>query len=215
VSVDFFDAISVILDGKEITGPMILESDNGLIRRIQLGHTSAFSQLVNKHQEPLYRAIVRVTRNHEDAKDVVQDSFFLAFTKLDELQRPSSFGSWLHQIARRLALSNLRRRKPTVPIQYLHGCSRVDPADPTAHPDERAYQNECAGHVQQAVAGLNANQRDVMQLHLMGHGYEEIAQELKIPIGTVRSRLHRARTELRKVLEIYASDKPVASPIAD
>ncbi len=206
ICADLSDTILAIFHGKEITGHMILESDNGLIRRIQLGHTSAFSLLVSKHQGPLYRAIVRVTRNHEDARDVVQDSFFLAFSKLDKLKRPSSFGRWLHQIARRLALSSLRRRKPTISIQHLCGSNRDEPTDPATRPDERAYQNECVRYLQQAVDGLKANQRDVMQLHLTGCRYADIAEQLEIPVGTVRSRLYRARMELRKTLDIYAPE---------
>jgi RNA polymerase sigma-70 factor, ECF subfamily len=179
-----------------------VNDDAQLILETMAGKTAAFGQLVQKYQDRLYNTIVHVVGAPEDARDVVQDAFVQAFVKLDTFQQSSAFYTWLYRIAFNLAASLCRRRRPAASVEQLREASGEEPADEGEGPLERLEERERARQVQEAIAALSEEHRSVLVLReIDGHCYETIAEILDLPVGTVRSRLHRARLQLRDVLK--------------
>jgi RNA polymerase sigma-70 factor (ECF subfamily) len=176
--------------------------DHRLVEACRAGQTEAFGVLVERYQDRLFQMIRRLNGSDEDAKDILQDTFLRAFEKLDQFHGESSFYTWVYRIAVNLALSGYRRQR--VRLWLGQRSPRSDhPEDP---PDESAdadpafsiEQAERERLVQSALGQLGAEHRAVVVLKdFDGRRYEEISAILKIPVGTVRSRLHRARCELR------------------
>ncbi len=175
--------------------------DAQLIDETLQGHSAAFGQLVEKYQDRLYNTIVHVVGSAEDALDVVQDAFVQAFLKLETFQRSSAFYTWLYRIAFNAAASQRRRKRPTLSVEQTRETSGQEPVDGQSGPREHLEQLERGRQVQQAIAGLSKEHRAVVVLReIDGCCYETIAEILDLPVGTVRSRLHRARLQLRDQL---------------
>jgi RNA polymerase sigma-70 factor (ECF subfamily) len=190
-----------------------LLNDHDLVRACRAGDAEAFGTLVRRHQDRLYPAILRLLGLEEDARDVLQDAFVRAYVKLDQFQGTSSFYTWIYRIAINLAVSRQRRRRPRL-IDFRdrrrHDDSPTNPADASREADPSvAYDRvEREQQIREALAALSPEHRAVVVLKdLEDHRYEEIAEILNIPVGTVRSRLHRARCELRQLLcGLFADD---------
>src|SRR5262249_5315373 len=158
------------------------------------GQTEAYGVLVRRYQDRLYPTVLRLTGCAEDAQDLLQETFLRAYQKLGHFQGDSTFYTWVYRIAVNLALSGQRRRRPTARLGRGAG---GDPAEATADPREpdpslpmeRAERERA---VQEALDALAADHRAVVVLkEFDGLRYEEIGAVLGIPVGTVRSRLHR------------------------
>jgi RNA polymerase sigma-70 factor (ECF subfamily) len=186
--------------------------DHRLVEACRAGQTEAFGVLVQRYQERLYQVLVHLSGSAEDARDVLQDTFLRAYEKLDQFHGNSSFYTWVYRIGVNLALSGHRRRraKPLPRRIGEHGGDRVDQAadesadaDPT-YPLERAEREQI---VEAALNQLGPEHRAVVILKdFDGRRYEEIGLILNVPIGTVRSRLHRARCELRERLRCLVEE---------
>jgi RNA polymerase sigma-70 factor (ECF subfamily) len=178
-----------------------VNDDDQLIDESLAGHSEAFGRLVQKYQDRLYNTVVHVVGHAEDARDVVQEAFVQAFLKLETFQRCSAFYTWLYRIAFNVAASHRRRRRPTLSVESARETSGMEPTDGGNGPTERLEQKECCRQVRQAIGGLSEEHRMVLVLReIDGCCYETIAEVLELPIGTVRSRLHRARSQLREQL---------------
>jgi RNA polymerase sigma-70 factor (ECF subfamily) len=176
--------------------------DAQLIQKTLDGQSAAFGELVRKYQDRLYNTMVHVTGCRDDAQDVVQDAFVQAFVKLDSFQQASAFYTWLYRIAFNVAISHRRRKKPTTSVEETRRSSGDEPSDDDAGPSERLEQEERRRLVQDAIARLSEEHRTILVLReIDGCCYETIAEILELPIGTVRSRLHRARLQLREELK--------------
>jgi len=181
--------------------------DAQLIEATLAGQSTAFGELVTRYQDRLYNGVVHVTGSTEDARDVVQDAFVQAFVKLNTFRGGSAFYTWLYRIAMNLAISHCRRRRrPTVSIERSREATGSEPVDQSDGPTAGLEQDDRVTQVRQALASLSDEHRTVLVLREMEEcSYESIADMLDLPIGTVRSRLHRARLqlkdELRKVIQ--------------
>lgn len=188
-------------DGSAIAEAHIAEAhfaDAQLIGRTLAGEPAAFGQLVLRYQDRLYNSLVRVLGSAEDARDAVQDAFVQAFVKLDTFRGSSAFYTWLYRIAFNQAMSHARRQRPTRSLSDERMDRGREPVDSQPAPDARLDASERATHVHRALAALSAEYRQVIVLREMdGCKYEQIAEMLELPVGTVRSRLFRARLELR------------------
>ena len=179
-----------------------MNDDAILIEKTLAGQSAAFGELVRKYQDRLYNTVVHVVGSSEDARDVVQDAFVQAFVKLESFQHSSAFYTWLYRIAFNVAASLRRRRKPAVSLEMTREVTGQEPVDKEAGPDERLEQDERVQQVRDALATLSEDHRVVLVLReIDGCCYETIAEILDLPIGTVRSRLHRARLQLREQLK--------------
>lgn len=179
-----------------------MSDDAQLIDETLAGKPAAFGQLVEKYQDRLYNTMVHVAGSAEDALDVVQDAFVQAFLKLDTFRQSSAFYTWLYRIAFNLAVTHRRRRKPTLSVEHGRESGGQEPIDNQPSPEARIEEDERARQVRQAIGSLGEEHRTVLILReIDGCCYETIAEMLDVPIGTVRSRLHRARLQLREELK--------------
>jgi RNA polymerase sigma-70 factor, ECF subfamily len=180
----------------------MVNDDAQLIDAALAGQSVAFGNLVTKYQDRLYNALVHVVGSADDAQDIAQDAFVQAFLKLKSFQRCSAFYTWLYRIAFNLAISRLRKTKPVVSIEQVREMSGEEIAGRDPSPSQRFEQHERAAQVRSALAALDPNHRAILVLReIDGCHYEAIAEILDVPLGTVRSRLHRARMELRELLK--------------
>ncbi len=175
--------------------------EGSLIAQSQRGDFDAFDRLVAAHEDRIYHAAYRITGNAEDARDAAQETFVKAFRALPRYRHEAAFGTWLHRIAVNASLDIVRRRPqaPPVPLEEV-----VLPAQ-THNPDTEAERHEVQRRVHDALRRLAPDHRVIVVLRdLQGLAYEEIAEVLRMPIGTVRSRLSRAREALRALLKDLA-----------
>ena len=180
------------------------------VRRAQEGDVRAFEQLFQQYHRGIYNTIYQMTRNDADAADLTQEVFVRAYRALPRLQTPEAFTSWLYRIAVNLSRNWLRDRG-RVRVESLEqpgeegeeGNTR-EIADPNSDPAVLAQTRDMQERVQKAIAGLSPDHRRVVTLHhLEGMPVEEIARIVGCSIGTVKSRLSRAREHLRRKLSGY------------
>ncbi|WP_029419923.1 RNA polymerase sigma factor [Alicyclobacillus macrosporangiidus] len=168
------------------------------IRAAQAGDQEAFAHLVHSYKDYLFRTAYAILRDHGEAEDVVQEAFVKAFLSLSGLKDERAFPTWITTITTRLALDSIRRRRPDVSL----GDSEAVP-----HRDRGAVPASVAElrlDLAAALAKLSPEHRAVIALReIQGFDYREIAEILGIPIGTVRSRLHTARMQLRNLLSAH------------
>ena len=179
--------------------------DHRLIAECLRGDPAAFGVLVRRYQDRLYNTVYRLVDNAEDAQDVVQEAFLNAYQSLGGFKGDSLFFTWLYRIAVNTAISLKRKQRVMVRIDAgrngRHGIEPLDPSD-RSRPGHALEQAEQGRRVQQALSRLSPEHRAVLVLKdLEGQKYEAMAAILQVPIGTIRSRLHRARLELRELLE--------------
>lgn len=180
--------------------------DRELIDICLAGDPDAFGQLVVRYQDRLFNSLVKLLGSVHDAADVTQDAFVLAFQNLKSYERRSAFYTWLFRIAFNASVS--RRRKLRRMKASLAGSDDqpvAEPVDwrPDAAPSHSMELDEQHQIVHDALAELPEEYREVLVMkELEGLKYEEIAEVLKCPLGTVRSRIHRARGELRDKLKV-------------
>jgi RNA polymerase sigma-70 factor (ECF subfamily) len=179
--------------------------DRRLIADCLQGDSAAFGELVRRYQDRLYNTVLRLVDNAEDAQDVVQDAFLQAYQALGGFKGDSQFFTWLYRIAINTAISLKRKQRVTL---RMHGNREeggvVEPVDPSefTQPGYALEQAEQERKIQQALGRLSAEHRAVLIMKDMeGQKYEVMAEVLEVPIGTIRSRLHRARLELREILK--------------
>jgi RNA polymerase sigma-70 factor, ECF subfamily len=188
--------------GASYTCELAVSDDAQLIDQALAGHSEAFGQLVLKYQDRLYNTVFHVVGHAEDARDVVQEALVQAFLKLDSFKHHSAFYTWLYRIAFNVAITHRRRRQPTVSINQIRETSHREPVDCEEGPAESLDRKERCGRVRQAITQLAEEHRAVLVLReIDGCCYETISEILDLPIGTVRSRLHRARLQLKEELK--------------
>ncbi len=176
------------------------QDDDRLIDEALAGHPEAFGQLAARYQDRLFHAMAHISGSIDDARDVVQDALVQAFLKLESFRRTSAFYTWLYRIAFNVAAG---RRRRSVSLHSLDGkyTQPTELADRAAGPGARLEQQETASRMRAALQALAEEYRTVLVMREMdGCDYETIASVLDLPVGTVRSRLHRARTQMRELL---------------
>ena len=186
-----------------------MKDDAQLIDATLAGESAAFGCLVTKYQDRLVNTLVPLLGSAEDARDVAQDAFVQAFVKLDRFRRTSAFYTWLYRIAFNMAMSHRRRKKPTVSLEEIKERTGTEPTEDGCDPGDRLLRDEQVCQVQAALATLAEDHRVVLVLReIDGCRYETIAEILDLPVGTIRSRLHRARIQLREQLQQILHEKP-------
>jgi RNA polymerase sigma-70 factor, ECF subfamily len=178
--------------------------DRRLIAECLSGRTEAFGAIVLRYQDRLYNAVVRITDHGDDAYDVVQEAFLNAYQSLGSFKGDAEFYTWLYRIAFNAAVSQKRKKRQAVSLESgRNGHPVADPADDATdtRPGEALERSEDEARLYAALARLSPDHRAVLVMKdIDGLKYEEIAAVTGVPIGTVRSRLHRARLELRGLL---------------
>jgi RNA polymerase sigma-70 factor (ECF subfamily) len=190
-------AIRPIVQHADARGP-------DLVRRARAGDARAFEELAREAEAGLYRHVLRIVGAPDEADDVVQDAFISAWRSLAAFEG-GSFRAWLFRIAtnRSIDLIRARRRRGELPLEPSED-EAVEWAEPAAEgpdPAELASRSEALAVVEEALRSVPAEQRAALLLRdVEGFSYEEIAQIAAVEVGTVKSRIHRARTAVRNVL---------------
>ena len=183
------------------------ESDLVLVKRVQRGDKSAFDLLVRKYQHKVVKLVLRYVRNPAEAEDIAQEAFIKAYRALPQFRGDSAFYTWMYRIAINTAKNSLASRDRS-PIAY--DLDLTDPEeshsvqtklqDPDT-PEGMALTEEIRGIVNSAIEGLPEELKTAIVLReLDGLSYEEIAAAMECPVGTVRSRIFRAREAIDKRL---------------
>ena len=170
-------------------------NDRDLIASAQQGDRQAFAKLVGRHQGSIVSLTYRMCGDLRLAEDAAQEAFVRVWQNLNSYKPQYAFRSWLYRIAANAALDALRRERPTTDIDSL------SLADSSAGPEQSAEDSERAAQVRRAIAQLSEPLRVVLVLReYQDLTYQEIADALDIPVGTVMSRLNSARAQLRREL---------------
>lgn len=194
---------------RQFTVAPATDADAALLAAARKGDPAAFERLLARYERKIFRLAIRITGNHHDAEEVVQDAFTKAFSRLDSFQGDSLFSTWLTRIAINQALMKLRRRRPNVlpldeALQTEEGEVPREIVDWGPTPEQQYSQQELRGALEGAMAALKPDQRVVFQLRDVEElSIEETARTLGISMSAVKSRLLRARLALREKLNRY------------
>jgi RNA polymerase sigma-70 factor (ECF subfamily) len=201
---DLAFALSWQVEERPLASPQTGEA--AFARSAARGDRTAFGRLVDLHKRAVYGLCVRLLRDAEEARDAAQETFVRAYAAVESYDASQPFAPWVLRIARNHCLDVLRRRVPEAQRLELDaerddGAPR-ELADPDApRGDELLARRQLAGALEAAVQTLPSNYREVIQLFHVEHlSYKEIAATLDVPIGTVMTWLHRARSKLKDAL---------------
>lgn len=178
-------------------------TENDLIIQAQAGDRHSFDQLVAKAYPLVFNTAYRILGDYDAAADATQTSFVRAYRSLRTFRRSSSFTTWLYRIVSNVCLDMVRRQKRQAQSLTLDAGGEPfverDIPDERAMPERTAMETELQKAVHRALGKLRMDHRVVLVMYdLAGFSYEEIAEMLKLPLGTVKSRLNRARLALRE-----------------
>jgi RNA polymerase sigma-70 factor (ECF subfamily) len=188
--------------------------DRDLVRRVQEGDREAFRALYTRYHRRAYAVAYGVVKNKQDALDVVQDGFIKVHKHIDKFQGTSSFYTWLYRIIMNLAIDHVRRRRNAKGLEYddrvgrdedeIAGTSSLLPRILDSNPGKTVIRRELLDRIQAALDELPEYHRAVILLReVEGLSYEEMAQVLDVPKGTIMSRLFHARKKMQAVLSDY------------
>ena len=183
-----------------------ITDERKIIKKAAAGSADAFEQLLLKYQAPIYNLCLRMTGNPEDAADMTQEAFLKAWRSLSSFQFESSFSTWLYRLTTNTCLDYLRslKRRPqcSLTVEDDEGEEQVlDVTDEAPTPEEALLSAEERSQLVHALSQLEASQRQIITLRVVNDlSYAEIAEILDVKEGTVKSRLARARDNLRKKL---------------
>jgi len=186
------------------------EEDESLVRRTQKGDSTAFDVLVERYKERLYATVYHMTSNHEDANDLVQDTFIKAYKSLNSFRGQSSFYTWVYRIAVNRTINFIKRRKNrnSYSLDDLDSSIQNDPdlVELMSHvtPRREVGLTELHEKLNEALQKLSEPHRAVVTLHdIQEMTHADIAKAMKCSEGTVRSRLFYARQQLQSLLSDY------------
>lgn len=187
--------------------------DLTLVRRCKEGDQHAFRLLVERYQRKVYGAAYGIVKDREEALDIAQDAFVKVHKYLDNFKGDSSFYTWLYRITVNLAIDRLRARNKGEQVEFDEAVRQDDEASLEGgvlssrlgtNPGKSALRRELAEKIEEALSQIPEKHREILLLReLEGMSYEDLARVLKIPKGTVMSRLFHARVKLQKILGKY------------
>ncbi len=186
-------------------------SDAECVRRLQRGETDAFEILVRRHEKTIFNLVYRMLGDYDEAAEVSQEVFLSAFRAVGQFRGDANFSTWLYRIA--LNHSSTRRKSLGARQQRIVPIESADLlSDPQPGPPETLEKKQIRERVQHALSQLDPEDAKVLLLRdLQDIPYDEVARVLEIPVGTVKSRLHRARQALKAQLapHFYAGRKAI------
>jgi len=185
--------------------------DADVVSLAQRGNEGAFRELIRRYERPVFSLIYRMVRDSAAAEDLAQDAFIKVLNHLDKYRPEFKFSSWLFKIANNIAIDALRKRQlDTISMDgspHAGSASEIEAtsfelADAAESPLDELASRELGAIIEQAIAQLRPEYRNCIMLrHVEGRSYEEIAATLDLPLGTVKTYIHRARHQLREALE--------------
>jgi RNA polymerase sigma factor (sigma-70 family) len=179
--------------------PLAHIDDQDCVTRAQRGEGRAFSELVARYQDRVYRFLLRLSRSPEDAMDLTQETFIRAYQGIERWRPEALFRTWLFHIARNLAFDRLRHDKI---VEFVELDDDAELPDPAAGPETALETAQRYHLLEAALERLPAQHREIILLReIEGMSYEEIAHVLDLSAGTVKSRLARARASLLELVQ--------------
>ena len=185
-------------------------TDQEVVLLARGGQERAYRELVRRYERPIFSLLYRMVRDRELAEDLSQETFVKALNAIESYRPEYKFSSWLFKIANNAAIDHLRRRElDTLSLEGSPHAVTPDAMDATAlqigdraeNPLDIVEAKELGGEIERAIALLRPEYRACILLrHVDGRAYEEIAEMLDLPLGTVKTYIHRARNELRRSL---------------
>ena len=189
---------------------LLHSADKDLVVFARSGSEQAYRELLERYQRPVFSLVYRMVRDRETAEDLAQETFVKVFNNIESYNPKFKFSSWIFKIATNLTIDTLRRKElPTVSMdgsRYARTdeeveASRVTVASEDENPEERLEAKELGEEIESAIGQLRPEYRTAILLrHVEGRPYEEIAEIMDVPLGTVKTYIHRARMELRETL---------------
>lgn len=184
------------------------EIETSLIKKCQHGDYDAFEVLVNTYTDRAYSVAFGVMGNHHDAADMTQEAFIKVFKNIKKFNFKSSFNTWLYRIVKNTCIDELRKkkRKRTISLdaglEGYEGDYFMQISDDSADIQEILENKETSGMLYDALEMLNEKHRSVLVLvDIKGYDYREVADMLELPVGTVKSRISRAREKLAVIIK--------------
>jgi len=185
-------------------------TDQEVVLLARAGQQRAYRELVRRYERPIFSLLYRMVRDRELAEDLSQETFVKALNAIESYRPEYKFSSWLFKIANNAAIDHLRRRElDTLSLEGSPHAVTPDAMEATAlqigdraeNPLDIVEAKELGGEIERAIAQLRPEYRACILLrHVDGRAYEEIAEMLDLPLGTVKTYIHRARNELRRLL---------------
>lgn len=185
-------------------------TDQEIVALARAGHEPAYRELIRRYERPLFSLVFRMVRDRELAEDLSQETFVKALNALDSYRPEFKFSSWIFKIANNAAIDHLRRRElDTLSLDGSPHAETPEAIEATAlqignrgeSPLDAVEAKELGGAIEHAIGLLRPEYRSCILLrHVEGRAYEEIAEILNLPLGTVKTYIHRARNELRQAL---------------
>lgn len=185
-------------------------SDQEVVARAREGREPAYRELIRRYERPVFSLVFRMVRDRELAEDLTQETFVKALNAVESYRPEFKFSSWIFKIANNAAIDHLRRRElQTLSLEGAPNAVTPEAIEATAlqlrdrleNPLEELEARELGGQIEAAIARLRPEYRSCILLrHVEGRAYEEIAEILDLPLGTVKTYIHRARNELRASL---------------
>ncbi|MFT5992348.1 MAG: RNA polymerase sigma-70 factor (ECF subfamily) [Flavobacteriales bacterium] len=192
------------------------ETDINLLKRARNGDRDAFAVLMDRYQRKVFGLCYGMVRNHDDAMDMVQETFVKVYKNLERFEGNSSFYTWTYRIASNVCIDFLRKQKRRRALDYDDGIGRDENVDDPGNllpsklginPARVHARKELLGRIEDAMATLSPIHRQIVVLReVEGLSYQEIADTTEVSIGTVMSRLHHARKNLQNALRDYVGD---------
>ncbi len=187
-----------------------LASDQDVVAWARDGADAAYRELLRRYERPVFSLIYRMVRDRELAEDLTQDTFIKVLNALDRYNPDYKFSSWVFKIANNATIDHLRRKElKTLSLEGAPQATTQDRIEATAlqlsasdeSPLEELQARELGSQIEQAIEALRPEYRSCIILrHVEGRPYEEIADILDLPLGTVKTYIHRARHELKQAL---------------
>jgi RNA polymerase sigma-70 factor (ECF subfamily) len=186
------------------------KTDQEIVVLARAGEEAAYRELIRRYERPLFSLLFRMVRDRELAEDLAQETFVKALNAIESYRPEFKFSSWIFKIANNAAIDHLRRRElDTLSLEGSPQAETPEAIEATAlqiggrqeSPLAEVEARELGGQIEAAIAQLRPEYRSCILLrHVEGRAYEEIAEILNLPLGTVKTYLHRARNELRQAL---------------
>ncbi|TFB21483.1 RNA polymerase sigma factor SigW [Filobacillus milosensis] len=179
---------------------------NQLIKQVKKGNHEAYGLIINQFQQPIYQHCLRMLGNHHDAQEIAQETFIKAYVNINTFKQKNKFSPWLYRIATNLAIDWMRKKKPIhildQPISDDHQTTHVDQLKSKGPTPEESYETlEFNEAIQEALLTLPPKYRAVIVLkYSQDLSLQEISEVLDLPMGTVKTHLHRGREALRSTL---------------
>jgi RNA polymerase sigma-70 factor (ECF subfamily) len=185
-------------------------TDQEVVLEARRGSDAAYRELVRRYERPVFSLVFRMVRDRELAEDLTQETFIKALNALASYRPEFKFSSWIFKIANNAAIDQLRRREvDTLSLDGSPSAETPDAVEATAlqvgskgeSPLDEMEAREIGGAIEEAIGKLRPEYRACILLrHVEGLAYEEISEQLNLPLGTVKTYIHRARNELRLYL---------------